>query len=375
MYKISVIYSKNYKSHHDVFPLRVYKNKIAKINIRLSFFHNLNNKALKGDAIFISSYQAKKCFNSFAKKNRIKNNDFLSILELIKNYGLSVIWFDTSDTTSFYFSHLIGIVDVYLKNQFIIKKNNHSNSFVNSNPYYDYFLKKIEKNKNRKIINHQKNNYENVMLGWNLALSDWKIHSQNRLYRALNILFPSINSDISFNKNPINKRKNNLWFFAENKKNNQGISSNITNYHRTLLRQSIKKYNNKHNFTNYNESGLEYNDYLNLLIKTAVVVSPFGKGEICYRDFEALFSGCVLIKPDMNHLKTWPNIYIPMKTYIPCAWDFSDLEQKVNWVNNNLSQAQDIATYGQNMIYDILFSSNDFVLRFKNIINNALNKN
>ena len=64
-----------------------------------------------------------------------------------------------------------------------------------------------------------------------------------------------------------------------------------------------------------------------------------------------------------------------MKTYIPCAWDFSDLEQKVNWVNNNLSQAQDIATYGQNMIYDILFSSNDFVLRFKNIINNALNKN
>ena len=59
--------------------------------------------------------------------------------------------------------------------------------------------------------------------------------------------------------------------------------------------------------------------------------SPFGLGEICYRDFEILFSGCLMIKPDMKHIKTWPNIYIPMETYIPCRWDFSDLEEKVRW--------------------------------------------
>ena len=32
------------------------------------------------------------------------------------------------------------------------------------------------------------------------------------------------------------------------------------------------------------------------------MLSPFGWGEICYRDFEAALNGMLLIKPDMNTL-------------------------------------------------------------------------
>ena len=28
----------------------------------------------------------------------------------------------------------------------------------------------------------------------------------------------------------------------------------------------------------------------------------------------------------MSHVKTWPDLYIPYETYIPIAWDYSDLE-------------------------------------------------
>ena len=79
-----------------------------------------------------------------------------------------------------------------------------------------------------------------------------------------------------------------------------------------------------------------------------------------------------MIKPNMNHIKTWPNIYRPMETYIPCKWDFSDFEEKVNWVFKNISKAQEIATSGQNLVAHLLLKENNFTHRFKNIIESAL---
>ena len=56
-----------------------------------------------------------------------------------------------------------------------------------------------------------------------------------------------------------------------------------------------------------------------------VCVSPFGYGEVCYRDFEAVAAGCLLAKPDMGHLRTAPDLYVPHETYIPFRWDATDL--------------------------------------------------
>lgn len=69
--------------------------------------------------------------------------------------------------------------------------------------------------------------------------------------------------------------------------------------------------------------------YLRELSQSKIVFSPFGYGEICWRDFEAVANGAVLIKPDMSHVDANPNIYIPGETYVPIKWDFSDFEQQV----------------------------------------------
>ncbi|PZX19002.1 glycosyl transferase family 1 [Palleronia aestuarii] len=57
--------------------------------------------------------------------------------------------------------------------------------------------------------------------------------------------------------------------------------------------------------------------------------SPFGYGELCWRDLEAFMTGAVLVKPDMGHLETCPDLYVPGETYLPVKWDFSDLEDVV----------------------------------------------
>ena len=38
-----------------------------------------------------------------------------------------------------------------------------------------------------------------------------------------------------------------------------------------------------------------------------ICISPFGYGEICWRDFEAILCGCLVVKPDMSHVETNPS--------------------------------------------------------------------
>jgi hypothetical protein len=65
--------------------------------------------------------------------------------------------------------------------------------------------------------------------------------------------------------------------------------------------------------------------YYSEMRRSRICVSPFGYGEICWRDFEAILCGCLLVKPDMGHVRTEPNVFIPGETYVPVRWDFGDL--------------------------------------------------
>ncbi len=64
--------------------------------------------------------------------------------------------------------------------------------------------------------------------------------------------------------------------------------------------------------------------------RSKICASPFGYGELCWRDVEAFLAGAVLLKPDMSHLDTLPDLYRPWETYAPIAWDFSDLAEVVD---------------------------------------------
>lgn len=69
--------------------------------------------------------------------------------------------------------------------------------------------------------------------------------------------------------------------------------------------------------------------YREEMLASRICVSPFGYGEICYRDFEAILSGCVLVKPDMSHVECFPDVFVPGVTYMPVKWDYSDLAEVI----------------------------------------------
>ena len=78
-----------------------------------------------------------------------------------------------------------------------------------------------------------------------------------------------------------------------------------------------------------------------------IVVSPFGWGEIGVRDFESFLYGAALVKPDMSHMETWPDIFKPGETYQPIRWDFKDLETTIGELLADSKRRIDLAQAGQ----------------------------
>jgi hypothetical protein len=73
--------------------------------------------------------------------------------------------------------------------------------------------------------------------------------------------------------------------------------------------------------------------YHQLLRQTRICVSPWGWGESCFRDYEALLAGCVLIKPRTDFVDTL--LPLDQTHHVSCEPDFSDLPQRVEQVLNN----------------------------------------
>lgn len=82
----------------------------------------------------------------------------------------------------------------------------------------------------------------------------------------------------------------------------------------------------------------QYEDYIDKLKKSKLGISPFGMGEICFRDFEYMKYGVSMIKPNMDLIDTTPNPYIKDVTYISCNTNFSDINDKIEFAfKNNLN--------------------------------------
>jgi hypothetical protein len=51
----------------------------------------------------------------------------------------------------------------------------------------------------------------------------------------------------------------------------------------------------------------------------------------------------MLLKPDMDHLETWPNVFIKNQTYVSFSWDAEDLIAAADLYLNNKKEREQIA--------------------------------
>ena len=79
------------------------------------------------------------------------------------------------------------------------------------------------------------------------------------------------------------------------------------------------------------------------MTQSKLCFSPFGYGEVCWRDYESFATGALLLKPNMDHLMVDPDIFIPNETYIALNWDLSDFEDQVKEYYQNSNECKRIA--------------------------------
>ena len=111
------------------------------------------------------------------------------------------------------------------------------------------------------------------------------------------------------------------------------------------------------------------------MVRSKVVVSPFGWGEINIRDFECFALGSLLVKPSMAHLETYPKFFVEHETYVPYRWDCSDLHEKIDEITQNYSRYLCIARAAQQRLKSALEtreSKEEFVQQVHRIVHEAL---
>jgi hypothetical protein len=107
--------------------------------------------------------------------------------------------------------------------------------------------------------------------------------------------------------------------------------------------------------------------YLWELEHAKICFSPFGYGEVCWRDYEAVVSGALLVKPDTSHIETHPDIFIEGETYVAVEWGLSDFCEKVHYYLDAAEERRKIVHRAFDLLQDY-FRSGGFVEEMRPII-------
>jgi len=105
-------------------------------------------------------------------------------------------------------------------------------------------------------------------------------------------------------------------------------------------------------------------EYYAELQNSKILFSPFGWGEFCPKDWEAFLKGCLLLKPSVEHVQSWPNTHVPYETYVPVEWDLSDLQEKIHYYLQNHEERRRI-TLNAARVVENLYEGTSFITMVK----------
>jgi len=188
---------------------------------------------------------------------------------------------------------------------------------------------------------------DRLVLSWNLGV--------RRTYRKilrLNRLLPSRFRRRRYDLNArlgLQKREAREWYEA----------------YRTLSQQATEALRPRFKLTEADR--IDKRRYMLELRGSKVTFSPFGWGEVCYRDYEAVVWGSLLLKPSMDHLETTPNIFVAGQTYVSCAWDFSDFPALLERALSSPDESEAIVARAQDVMHGY-FEAGGWLLDVKRVL-------
>lgn len=282
------------------------------------------------------------------------NNDILpfNLLEKLCEKYESVIFFDDTDSTGKTHFEALQYVDFYIKKQILKDKGKYTDKLYGSYVVSDYYHKffKVADDIVRDRVPLGGDDFDKLKISWNLAAGIYPVKvNHKRFFSKINEVINVPKLTISLLKSLKRKEKTKNYQLFDVHARFSFHSRPTISFQRKLFFDILK---NKDNVLLGKADPKQYNYELK---NSKITISPFGWGEICYRDFEAMFNYSVLIKPDVSHLETWPNLFLPYETYIPVKWDGTDLVDKIDYYLSHKAELKRIAENAYDCLKESLY--------------------
>ena len=314
------------------------------------FDQRLIDDVLKSDTPQAANYSAVLAKLSFLTPGR-------EVLEKVAHLRrlfpppVKLIYFDGDDDSCVQFRDLLSIVDLYVKKHLFADPAWYQKQFEGKNNLTDYVAREHGRSFAENAIPHSgvvpEALMDKIFLGYNIGLDD-KI---TELFRSTRPAAPAEKTvDVMCRAAcaPDN------WIYPLRGSINEALAP--------LSRQgySVLMPNQRVNQQVYYQE----------MRSSRICVSPFGYGELCWRDFEAVLMGSLLVKPDMSHIRTEPDIFLPGVTYVPVRWDFSDLAEVCARYLADDEKRNEITTRAYQVLSEYYLSFS-FLKRFRKILERA----
>ena len=221
-------------------------------------------------------------------------------------------WFAPLDLRAL--SFFSDVVDVYVKKQVFADLAEYEKSFAGDTNLTDYYSEKYDLGLPRVLWRLPSNFHEKLVLGPGFFTD---LHMLPKFDRPL----PSHRKVIDIHARF--ETKGDSWYGLMRREAASALAS-----------VSHKKLSDN--------GRIQRKHFIGELESSRICLSPFGFGEVCWRDYEAILAGSLLFKPDMSHIKTEPDIFVPYQTYIPLAWDYRDLKEKAEYYLQNVGERERI---------------------------------
>jgi hypothetical protein len=289
--------------------------------------------------------------------------DFDGTLERITtlNEHTKVIWCDTGDSTGTFLGQVLPHVHHYLKAQVLRDKREYMREHHASRIWAEYYHQNYGVTDDEPYLKHLVKNpmdLEKIGVSWNSGMMHYGVIGPYLQHARHSVPVDSLLHFSKRIKGASDSRSLDMTC-------RMGIpySRPSMRYQREQVREKLKDH--------LPTDKLARRAYFAEMADSKICLSPFGLGEITLKDFECFLTGAALLKPDMSHMDTWPNVYEKDVTYIAHDWDLDTLQERIDWALSYESERFIIAQEGQDRYcrYTCDAGANEhFVNHFQDII-------
>jgi hypothetical protein len=252
---------------------------------------------------------------------RLGEIDPIEYLGRLRQRYERVVYFDDTADPRQIRAEFIDLVDLYYKKQLLVDRSLYTREMYGKRLFTQHYYQKYGEVDEVPAIAPalSAERIGKLRLSWNLGIGSYpKSRVRRRIAYSLSGagLVPAIRFVYS---RPDKQRRARKSLMSVSARFGLSFDRRTVAKHRELFRDAALS---RPDIFLYGRIPLaEYNKELRAC---AATLSPFGWGEICFRDFEAIINDSLLLKPSMDHIVTWPDVYQAGKTYVPLDWDAGD---------------------------------------------------